>query len=132
MLNIFSYDDSLTIYDGDSTASSMLGKYCGYSIPPSHVSSSNDILIHFQSDDYPGYGHTGFQIEYNPMGKEHRLIDDDTKHCGYTNFWARFSFVESLIFFFVGKSKLPLALYFDWQLHIFFPCQAAPIYKSDS
>ena len=58
----------MTIYDGDSNTSSIMGKYCGDSIPPVHVSSSNEILIHFQSD-----GHTtgaGFQIEYKPTGNQ--------------------------------------------------------------
>ena len=53
----------MTLYNGGSTTSPMLGKYCGYSIPPSHVSSNNEILIHFQSDSSVTY--TGFQIEYN-------------------------------------------------------------------
>ena len=43
----------------------MLGKYCGSSIPPSHVSSSNEILIHFRSDKSVTY--TGFKMEYNPI-----------------------------------------------------------------
>ena len=40
----FSYD-SLTVYDGDSNGSPMLGKYCGTSIPPNHISSNNNIFI---------------------------------------------------------------------------------------
>ena len=63
----FSYD-SLTIYDGGSSTSPMMGKYCGNSIPPSHVSSSNEILIQFQSDEYEDDIGGGFQIEYNPLG----------------------------------------------------------------
>ena len=58
----FSYD-SLTIYDGGSSTSPMLGKYC-YT-PPSHVSSSNEILIHFHSDEK--WTDTGFQMEYKPV-----------------------------------------------------------------
>ena len=46
----------------------MMGKYCGDSIPPSHISSSNEVLIHFRSDDSETY--TGFKIEYNPIGKQ--------------------------------------------------------------
>ena len=60
--NYFFSFDSLTIYDGD--LSSMVGEYCGDSIPPSHVSSSNQILIHFQSDGSVTY--PGFQMEYDP------------------------------------------------------------------
>ena len=58
----------MTIYDGASSTSPMIGKYCGDSIPPSHVSSSNEVLIHFLSDVSDTYG--GFQMEYNPTGKQ--------------------------------------------------------------
>ena len=60
----FSYD-SLTLYDGGLSTSTMVGKYCGDSIISSYVSSSNEILIHFQSDYSVAY--TGFQMEYNPI-----------------------------------------------------------------
>ena len=63
----FSYD-SLTIYDGGSSTSPMMGKYCGDSIPPSHVSSSIEVLIHFQSDG--DSTRAGFKMEYHPIGKE--------------------------------------------------------------
>ena len=46
----------------------MMAKYCGYSIPPSHVSSSNEVLIHFHSDQYTVGA--GFKMEYNPIGKQ--------------------------------------------------------------
>ena len=63
---IFSYD-SLTIYDGNSNASTSLGVYCGDSIPASHISSSNEMLIHFHTDN--SVGKSGFRIEYNPKSK---------------------------------------------------------------
>ena len=63
---IFSSYDSLTIYDGGSSTSPMMGKYCGDSIPPSHVSSSNEVLIHFQSNNWNT--EAGFKMEYNPIG----------------------------------------------------------------
>ena len=66
--SFFSYD-SLTIYDGGSSTSSMMGKYCGDSTPPSHVSASNEILIHFETDIYNGNNH-GFKMEYHPTGKQ--------------------------------------------------------------
>ena len=50
----------------------MIGKYCGTSIPPSHVSSSNEVLIHFQSD-YVGTGF-GFQMEYYPTGIQPKTV----------------------------------------------------------
>ena len=55
------------MYDGGSSTSAIMGKYCGNSIPPSHVSSSNEIMINFQSDG--SVRRPGFQIEYNPTGK---------------------------------------------------------------
>ena len=67
ILPFLSYD-SLTIYDGDSSTSSMMGKYCGETIPPSHVSSSNEMLIHFQSDGVAT--RAGFKMEYSPTGKQ--------------------------------------------------------------
>ena len=45
----------------------MMGKYCGDSIPPSSVSSNNDVLIHLYSNDYGT--EAGFKMEYNPIGK---------------------------------------------------------------
>ena len=44
-----------------------MGKYCGDSIPPGHVSSSNEMLIHFETDYYIA-NYNGFKMEYNPTG----------------------------------------------------------------
>ena len=68
--NLYSFSwDALTIYDSASSTSSVIGKYCGDSgsIPPSHVSSSNEVLIQFQSDGIET--EAGFKLEYNPIGK---------------------------------------------------------------
>ena len=73
----FSSFDSLTIYNGDSSSSSMMGKYCGDSIPPSHISSSNEVLVKFQSDGSATYG--GFKMEYNPTGKQNTSIQNNTE-----------------------------------------------------
>jgi hypothetical protein len=50
----------------------MMGKYCGNSIPPSLVSSSIEVLIHFQSD--MSETRAGFKMEYNPIGKQNTSI----------------------------------------------------------
>ena len=68
---IFFSLDSLTIHDGDSSTSPIMGKYCDDSIPPSHISSSNKILIHFQSDG--SVTRAGFQMEYHPRGKQNQF-----------------------------------------------------------
>ena len=54
----------MIIYDGGSNTSPMLGiPYCGKSLPPSQISSSNQLFIHFHSDEF-NTG-TGFKLEYN-------------------------------------------------------------------
>jgi hypothetical protein len=66
-LYIFSFD-SLTIYDGGSNTSPMLGNpYCGDSLPPSQISSSNYLFIHFLSNN--AFTGTGFKLEYNATSK---------------------------------------------------------------
>ena len=75
-LFLFSWD-SLSIYDDASSTSAMMGKYCGDSIPPSHVSSSNEIMIHFHSDG--AVTEAGFKIEYNPLGKQITSIQNNNK-----------------------------------------------------
>ena len=73
--NFLSFDlyigDSLAIYDGFSSPSFMLGRYYWNSIPLSLVSSSNEVLILFQSY-YSGNwnSHSGFKMEYNPTGEQ--------------------------------------------------------------
>ena len=55
--------DSLTLYDGDSNTASIIGEYSGSSVPTSQISSTNNVLIRFQSDGSVTY--TGFQLEYH-------------------------------------------------------------------
>ena len=54
----------------------MMGKYCGISISPSYISSSNEILIHYQSDG--AVTKAGFKVEYNPTGKQNTSIQNKT------------------------------------------------------
>ena len=74
---LFSWD-SLTIYDGGSSTSPMMGKYCGASIPPSHISSSKEIMVHFETDSYNG-NENGFKMEYNPTSKQSTTIQNNTE-----------------------------------------------------
>ena len=73
-----------------------MGKYCGDSIPPSHVSSSNEVLIHFQSDDYGT--RAGFKIGYNPIGNI--SIQNNIEYYGdyYTELWEYSSFLDDFFF----------------------------------
>ena len=68
----FSYD-SLTIYDGGSKSSDLVGKFCGNSLPPGQIlSSSNELLLHIQTDHVGIFD--GFHIEYSTLCKSHRFI----------------------------------------------------------
>ena len=62
--------DNLTIFDGASA----WGPYCGDSLPPSNISSSNHLLIYFQSDQI--VTDTGFKLEYNATSKNSYKIDN--------------------------------------------------------
>ena len=55
--------------------------YCGDSIPPSHASSNNEVLINFHSDEGNIFGNTygGFKMEYNPTGKQITTIQNNTE-----------------------------------------------------
>ena len=69
--------DPLTIYDGGSDTSPMLGNpYCGDSLPPSQTSSSNHLFIHFQSNSYATK--TGFKLEYGATSKDPNIVDSCT------------------------------------------------------
>ena len=96
---LFSWD-SLTIYDGDSSTSPMMGKYCGDSIPPSLVSSSNEILIHFEADYYNGNNY-GFKMEYTQTGNT--SIQNNTEYYQdyYTELWEFLHFEIHIEFFYI-------------------------------
>ena len=65
--NIFFSFDFLIIYDGGSTTSPMMGKYCGDSIPPSHISSSKQIMVRFVTNYHNlAMDYNGFELAYNP------------------------------------------------------------------
>ena len=70
--------DFLAMYDGGLSTSPMMGKYCGDSIPRNLVSSSNEVLIHFHSDD--SETEAGFQMEYHPRGKQNTPIQNNAEY----------------------------------------------------
>ena len=62
---MYEYDfryDALTIFDGPSADSTLIGKHCGSSLPSSFVSSVNKIYIHFTSD--AAKNGPGFELAY--------------------------------------------------------------------
>ena len=75
MFNLGSYFswDSLTIYDGGSTGSNLVGKFCGNAPPPGQIlSSNNELLMHFKTSSIGTSN--GFHIKYSTLCKLHRLI----------------------------------------------------------
>ena len=82
-----------------------MGKYCGNSIPPSHVSSINEILIHFEADYYNG-NNNGFKMEYNPTGKQNTSIQNNTEY--FSSFQKIFEHRVQLIILklYYGNKKL--------------------------
>ena len=63
---LFCYScDSLTFYNGDSSASPFFGHYCGTSLPNNFISSSNRAFIHFKTDE--SVKGTGFELEYKAI-----------------------------------------------------------------
>ncbi|XP_067683134.1 mannan-binding lectin serine protease 1-like [Haliotis asinina] len=62
--------DYLTVYDGQSSASEVLGSYCGEHAPSYIVSSTNVLLLYFHSDDY--VNERGFSLNYT-------FVDDNAQ-----------------------------------------------------
>ena len=58
--------DFLTVYDGGSNSSSMMGRFCGSSNPQTLISSTNQIFLHFQTNSYGT--RSEFTIEYSVNG----------------------------------------------------------------
>ncbi|CAH2245697.1 astacin-like metalloendopeptidase [Pelobates cultripes] len=74
--------DSLTIIDGASTTSPILGKYCYINVPNSLTSSGNVMILKFHSDDSQTF-EGGFYISYNFALTHDPLSTQDTnKHQG--------------------------------------------------
>ena len=95
----FSYD-ALTIYDGSSNTSPMIGKYCGDLLPSSQISSTNKVLIHFETDW--ATTRKGFKLEYHTNSKRYISIAQFICHFqdfrisafqGFSIFWPITVFV---------------------------------------
>ena len=56
----------MSIRDGGSTDSSLIGRYCGNVLPTSHLSRGNQLLIRFKTDH--SIGHTEFRASYRTGG----------------------------------------------------------------
>ena len=72
--------DSMTFYNGDSSASPFLAHYCGISLPSNFISPSNRIFIHFKTDE--STKETGFELEYKAISS--KLVE---LHAGFCLCW---------------------------------------------
>ena len=62
----FSYLGTLTMYDGGSMTSPMIGLYCD-STPLDIITTGHEIFVHFYTN--PSYTDIGFKLMYNPTSK---------------------------------------------------------------
>ena len=54
--------DYVSIYDGGSSNFPLLGRYCGYVLPPMHISTGNQILVRYRSEN--SFDNEGFMANY--------------------------------------------------------------------
>ena len=62
----------LQVYDGPNDTSSMIGAHCGNILPPSALSSSNNVFIKFVSDE--SNTGSGFTISYVINSKTSKFV----------------------------------------------------------
>ena len=68
---IFSFRyDFVSVREGGTTEAPLVGRYCGHSLPPSHLSTGNRLLIRFKSDH--SVSHEGFRVSYK-TGKRKQM-----------------------------------------------------------
>ena len=63
--------DYVAIYDGGSSRFPLLGRYCGYILPPMHISTGNQLLIRYRSEK--SFSNKGFIVNYRML-----TLDDIT------------------------------------------------------
>ena len=70
--------DSLKIYDGPTSSSNRKARLCGRSSYSGLISTSNTLLLIFNSDGSTGY--TGFQLTYSVIGTNSIWILEKTSN----------------------------------------------------
>ncbi|XP_035217484.1 cubilin-like, partial [Stegodyphus dumicola] len=58
--------DRLEVYDGNSDAAPVLGRFCASTLPSKILANSNNLYIKFQSSD-ANNGRTGFKVKYETI-----------------------------------------------------------------
>lgn len=79
-------NNSVSVYDGQTYKSRLIGKFCGSSVPPLVRSSSNYLLVKFHSDE--GTPYKGFSARWDTtavptptptVGKKHFMNDSQDR-----------------------------------------------------
>ena len=86
----------------------MIGKYCGQSTPPSLISSSHQVFLHFESDETSAYN--GFKLEYHAFSKlsfsQREGVASVLKKKYFENSQFKMAHFENLIFNIVDSTCL--------------------------
>ena len=62
--------DKLTFYDGNSTASKLVGKaYCGSTRPDVIYSTGRYLFVEFRTDDHDFFNYKGFKLAFSAANK---------------------------------------------------------------
>ena len=68
------YDDYVTVYDGTSLSSPVIGRFSGSSRPLPLISSGTNLFVRFTTDAAQNKQYKGFRAIYR--GKNHYIVND--------------------------------------------------------
>ncbi|XP_045491488.1 LOW QUALITY PROTEIN: cubilin homolog [Colias croceus] len=114
--------DYLAIYDGPSSDSRLVGKFCGTTVPKTFTSTSNSLFIQFKSDQ--SVSSQGFKISYESIC--HKIITGDSgtlKSPGYPFGYPKNTDCEYVIETSPGKVIRLSFQDFDIEDNVYFNCQ---------
>ena len=60
--------DYVSIYNGGSSNFPLLGRYCGHILPPMHISTGNQILVRYRSEN--SFDNEGFMANYQMLAPD--------------------------------------------------------------
>ena len=60
--------DYVSIYNGGSSKFPLLGRYCGHILPPMHISTGNQILVRYRSEN--SFDNEGFMANYQMLAPD--------------------------------------------------------------
>ena len=72
----FKCSDYLSVYDGGFLKFPLLGRYCGYILPPDHFSTGNQLLVRLRSEH--SIDNKGFVASYQMIPLNGSYEDDES------------------------------------------------------